>query len=231
MIPGDDPTVTLTGTGTGTGTETGGGVPTIVSLSVNAGTIGPGDTLEVSAIVTDPDGIDDLIGGQLVVGDGLTLGTFQTAAQEGAYGISLTFTDLLAVSGLQTSSTTDLVLTAEFFDQSGSSSSESVGVGLSCTDYGVLCDACINECHPVLAPCPGGFVCGYHSDPETLECEPAGAALEGEACIFSADCAQSICASQVCRRPCLADADCSDGLGCSLISGSNTGCGELGVCI
>jgi hypothetical protein len=49
------------------------------------------DRLAVSAVVTDPDGIDDLIGGTLTTTDGAsTFGAFATDASEGAYSISLT---------------------------------------------------------------------------------------------------------------------------------------------
>src|SRR5262245_32614596 len=72
--------------------------PRILSLSSNLQIMHPADTLIVTAVVTDPDGIDDVIGGQLRDASGATYGAFQTSAAEGAYGMSLTWAALNAVA-------------------------------------------------------------------------------------------------------------------------------------
>ena len=63
--------------------------PKILSLTSNITTFSPGQSLIISAIVTDPQGIDDLIGGKLEHPGGGTYGTFATSSQEGAYSLTL----------------------------------------------------------------------------------------------------------------------------------------------
>lgn len=54
-----------------------------------------GDTVRFTAVLTDPDGIDDLIGGALMTGDEQTqLGAFVTSGQEGSYSLVLSWDEL-----------------------------------------------------------------------------------------------------------------------------------------
>lgn len=77
--------------------------PTILSLKTNVLTVKDTDRLVVSAVVTDPDGIDDLIGGELTTADGTaTYGAFATDAGEGAYSIVLSWGDLNTAETIET---------------------------------------------------------------------------------------------------------------------------------
>ena len=90
------------------GSEPGG--PEIINLTTNVNSIGPGEILTVSVIVTDPDGIDDVIGGQLLTTDGSAVfGTFGTQAQEGAYSVSVTYEEVLNVHGSDLAHPTEVV--------------------------------------------------------------------------------------------------------------------------
>jgi hypothetical protein len=65
--------------------------PVILLLATNTDTLTQSDreSLTFSVVVTDPDGIDDIIGGTLEDPDGGTYGAFISSAEEGSYTISL----------------------------------------------------------------------------------------------------------------------------------------------
>ena len=77
----------------------------------------PGTKLIISAVVTDPDGIEDLIGGQLLAPSGQAYGSFASSSQEGAYSITLTWQDLNAVEKMIADPVGSRALIAKFFDQ------------------------------------------------------------------------------------------------------------------
>jgi hypothetical protein len=106
-----------------------------------------GGTLVFSAIVTDPDGVDDLIGGQLVSPLGGTYGSFATAAQEGAYSLTLDWNALNQVEVIEgPPSGISRRFIAQFFDQAGNSATQEVTIQIGCGN-GVdsLCqDGCLD---------------------------------------------------------------------------------------
>jgi len=123
--------------------------PNILSLNANAMTIDAGDTLVVTAVVTDPDGIDDLIGGNLLNAQtGGSYGAFATSAAEGSYTIQLTWEALGVVQPIDTPAAGGpLVLRAEFFDVAGTKAERTLTITLRCDGTGEegLCDGtCTN---------------------------------------------------------------------------------------
>lgn len=109
-----------------------GGSPRIISFNSNT-TMYSGGTLVFSAIVTDPDGVDDLIGGQLVSPLGGTYGSFATAAQEGAYSLSLDWNALNQVEAIEgPPSGISRRFIAQFFDQAGNSATQEITIQIGC---------------------------------------------------------------------------------------------------
>lgn len=108
--------------------------PRILDLSSNTTRVTPSTEFIVTAIVTDPDGIDDLIGGSLKAPSGATYGAFQTSAAEGSYQITISWSQINAVQAIvfDTSAQRDLV--AEFFDQSGNKVQRTLSITLACDD-------------------------------------------------------------------------------------------------
>jgi hypothetical protein len=109
--------------------------PVILSLSANTTTLRPGEVLVITAIVTDPDGIEDLIGGQLRGESGAAYGAFATAADEGAYELQLTW------SALDTAEPIDAepggsprVFEAVFYDVAGAQAVASLTISMRCHD-------------------------------------------------------------------------------------------------
>jgi hypothetical protein len=119
----------------------GAGCPTIVSLSINATVLGEFNSATVAAIVTDPDGVDDVIGGTLLdPQSGLVYGTF-AAQGGGAYEIDVTWGLLNTARPIDFSSSTSRTLRARFFDQAGNDVFGDVDVDLACDDGGAACNA------------------------------------------------------------------------------------------
>jgi hypothetical protein len=218
--------------------------PEIISLGTNVGTLGEGESFVVSAIVIDPDGVDDIIGGQLFTEDeSAAYGSFQTAAEEGAYMLVLTFEQILAVQdGLVEAPPVTRTFRAEFFDQSGNSATGSVDLDLTCAaNNALLCDGgCFpGECHPVSLPCPQGSNC-LRVTPEHYACEEVEGDLEGEPCSGNSCATGLTCVGPVggpfaCARRCVvADGQsaCMDGEACHVIAGLEDfdQCGVLGYC-
>lgn len=119
--------------------------PNIISFSTNTSTMTENDTIRFTAIVTSPMGIDTIIGGSLKSPQGQTYGAFQTAASEGAYELSLAWSDIntaQAIAPLDMGQAAERVFVAEFFDEAGNSSTQqtTVGVGCAAPTEGV-CDA------------------------------------------------------------------------------------------
>ncbi len=140
--------------------------PNILSLNANTTTLDAGATLIVTAVVTDPDGIDDLIGGQLEAATGGSYGAFSTSAAEGAYTIALTWNALNTVQAIDAPTAgTALDFKAIFYDVAGLRSERTLQITVRCsseearslcdgtcldlaTDYN-SCGACDNSCSDV----------------------------------------------------------------------------------
>lgn len=94
--------------------------------------------LKVSAVLTDPQGVADVIGGSLKSADGSVIGTFATGAEEGAYSATVTWTELAEAlpASTFTALNKDLVLTlaSEFYDQGGHVATRSLDVTATCAD-------------------------------------------------------------------------------------------------
>lgn len=112
--------------------------PTILSVSSNLTRMTDEDVLNIVAIVTDPDGIEDLIGGELIAEDGASYGAFATSAQEGAYEITLTWNDLDTVDTIEFDGEATRRFGVRFYDVAGHSVDREYVVDLYC-DEGAAC--------------------------------------------------------------------------------------------
>jgi len=112
--------------------------PNIISLNTSAPILDDRSNVVVSAIVTDPQGVEDLIGGELITPAGTVLGVFATAAQEGAYAMNINWITLKPTIEITAEETGELpiVLTAAFYDQAGHRSTKSVALTLACSVEG-----------------------------------------------------------------------------------------------
>ncbi len=108
--------------------------PTVLSLNSNVATLNPGDQVIISAVVTDPDGIDDLIGGSLVdPGTGRSYGSFATSAAEGSYAMTLSWDAIETVAAITTpAGGATRGFRAEFYDVAGAKATQVLNLTLRC---------------------------------------------------------------------------------------------------
>jgi hypothetical protein len=113
-----------------------GGSPIILSLSSNVATLIPTDQLVVTAIVTHPQGIAQIIGGQLSdVASGGTYGAFMVSTTSGSYSLTLTWSAIEQVADITTGKGgAPRVFRARFYDQAGHSTSQDLTIQLACGD-------------------------------------------------------------------------------------------------
>jgi hypothetical protein len=126
--------------------STSGNAPRFITFNTNVRRITEGQTVRFTAVVTDPDGIDDLIGGTLrdeVSAN--TYGSFTTSAAEGSYQLELTWDEIDRVRAINFTDELERVFEAEFFDVAGNRTTQTIAVTLFCDD-GPLAGACDGDC-------------------------------------------------------------------------------------
>jgi hypothetical protein len=140
--------------------------PRIITFNTNALEITDDENVVFTAVVTDPDGIDDVIGGTLIdPATGRSYGSFATAASEGAYSLTLTWADIQRVRPINFTTVDETrVFRASFFDVSGESATAEVELTLTCEGLGACDGVCTNittssNCGTCGTRCLTGGVC------------------------------------------------------------------------
>jgi hypothetical protein len=192
--------------GSGTCVATGPRGPTIITFNTNAADITQGESVVFSAVVTDPDGIDDLIGGNLLDSvSGRSYGAFATSAAEGAYSLTLRWDDMHRLSPINFSAAVGRTFRAEFFDTSGNRTTRDVTITLTCDGIGACnavctdlttrdnCGTCGNFCGVdgtcsagvCACPAPEDAVCGAFCEDldDSLNCGACGNNCGGLDCL------------------------------------------------
>lgn len=114
--------------------------PTFLSFGANVttwlvGTPNTTSTLKISAVLTDPQGVEDVVGGTLTSSDGATVATFATSSQEGAYEASLLWNELfVTLPAPALNEEMAIALTGRFFDQAGHAATKSLMLTARCAD-------------------------------------------------------------------------------------------------
>jgi hypothetical protein len=140
------------------GSSSSASAPKILSIGTNVKTLHEGDQLIVTAVVTDPDGIDDLIGGKLTSADGgATYGSFATDQAEGAYSLTLQWSAINQADSINTGAgmSESRPFRATFFDAEGNTTYHDVAVALQCSAASnAACDGhCTDMSTPSLDHC------------------------------------------------------------------------------
>ncbi len=146
-----------------------------------------GETVIISAVVTDPDGINDLIGGSLTDPTGhSTYGVFATSASEGAYSLTVSWSDFNHVSVIEFVNQEHRDAVMHFFDAEGHETKQTLSVTLHCDGAGG--SACGGECKDLQTDenncgrcntqCVGGCTVGACLP----RLEPAGAPSDNRSC-------------------------------------------------
>jgi hypothetical protein len=112
------------------------GAPRILSFGTSTTMLlSEEETLTITAVLTDPDGIEDLVGGSLLDADsGATYGAFATSAEEGAYEMSLDMQRIYEVARVESIWPTSETVRfrARFFDQAGNEVTAEASVSVLC---------------------------------------------------------------------------------------------------
>ena len=180
----------------------------------------------LSAIVTDPQGVDDVIGGTLESPTGALYASFATSASEGSYGANLDWNSIHQVDTIEFR--VDLERDCprrKFFDQAANATSRILTIRLECSDAEMsACDASCIDLQNSLDHC-GACQRGCSEDGSCTggECRCSS----DEACLTGTICRNEICVPG-CRNDmeCETNAFCDDGT-CQLGCRDDTTCSPI----
>ena len=171
----------------------------IVSLQTNVTKITAGESVLFTAVLTDPDGLDDIVGGTLSDQTGMIgFGPFVAAGQEGTFSISLSWDAMHQAEPIEFEAMDlERVFRAEFYDQAANKVNRDVNVTLTCAE-GSACDGVCTDlmtnaehCGSCDVFCEGGCQDGgcapkwgecINEDSAVDTCEAYCASL-GESCV------------------------------------------------
>ncbi len=159
--------------------------PTIVRFNTNVTSITEGFGVRFTAVVTDPDGFDNIAGGTLSDPvSGAFYGPFVTSAGEGTYSLDVTWDEIHRVRSIDFEGEETRTFVAELFDNDGNEVSASTGIRLFCPD--APSGACDGVCRSFdsLTDCGG---CG-------IACDAGGSCVDGACgCGFGLDACDGEC--------------------------------------
>lgn len=160
------------------------GAPVILSLSKNVTKITEGESVIFTAMVTDPDGLDDLVGGSLLsMDESIDYGPFVAAGQPGTYSLTLSWAQIHQADPISfEDSEPTRTFVARFFDQKGNKATVSTDVTLTCVGGSACAGACTDLATDGANCGSCGRACGGGADAcASGECAPAyGACVDNE---------------------------------------------------
>jgi hypothetical protein len=183
--------------GPGSSSSGGNAPPIILSISANTAVLTQNQTLILTVVATDPDGIDDLIGGVVRTPGGLSYGALATSGQEGSYSLAIPWSQLHTTEPIDAGEegigrTFEIVL----FDTAANQAEASLSVTLRCSldDWGL----CGGTCTDLDTDARNCGVCGFDCT------EPHGGTLLGGVC-------EDVEVEHYCRKTKFVSADASTG--------------------
>ena len=144
--------------------------PVFLSFGTNTKELTAGQTLVFSAVLTDPDGIDDLIGGKLQDETGtIDYGAFVTSGQEGSYALKVSWDEINQTRKISFETAQTRSFRAVFFDVKGNSVATTVDIRFHCDKVQGLSGACDGACLSLTSDYNCG-TCG-HRCPYAYHCD------------------------------------------------------------
>ena len=134
------------------------GAPVFLSLQTNASMLTAGESITFTAVLTDPDGVDDIVGGTLSDPTGMIgYGPFIAAGQPGTYSIMVSWDAMQQAEAIKFENA-DLMRSfrAEFFDQAANKVNKDVELTLTCAEG----SACGGVCTDLMATADHCGACG-----------------------------------------------------------------------
>ena len=150
--------------GTSGGAGTGGsnsGSPQIVSATTDISTLSTDNVVTITVVATDPDGLADLAGGNVVHPGGGTYGALEAGSTAGSFSLALVWTKVNSVSPINTEGTKAAPRTLEIqiFDREGNRATTTLTIMLHCS--AVFSTACAGNCSNINN---NDFDCGITCD-------------------------------------------------------------------
>jgi len=154
-----------------------------LSFNTNVSKITEGESLTFTALLTDPDGVDDIVGGSLVSeNEMIDYGPFIAAGQAGTYSLSLSWMQIQQAAPINfENSDLPLIFRARFFDQGGQKAVKEAAIGLFCEGG----SACNGSCTDLAVDGVNCGTCGHAC--VSMACEKGGCAPTWSACFAAAD--------------------------------------------
>ena len=159
--------------GTGSG-------PVILQLSTNSTMLAPDDQLVVTAVVTHPGGIAQVIGGSLADPGGGTYGAFQVSTTGGAWSLTIPWGGLQTVADITSPlGGESRAFAATFFDQGGHSTTKTLMIHLGCGADAATHSLCSGKCFDLQQDPNHCGTCG-------TTCSDGGGCEQGQCATLSA---------------------------------------------
>jgi hypothetical protein len=120
----------------------GAGGPAIITFGTNVTQLTVGESVRFVALVTDPKGLDQLVGGRLVDPTGtIQYGAFQATTQS-SYELDLSWSEINQAAPITFDAQELRTFRADFFDLSKQSATQSVQIRLQCNGIGACAGVC-----------------------------------------------------------------------------------------
>ncbi|HND32644.1 MAG TPA: hypothetical protein PLA94_21760 [Myxococcota bacterium] len=171
--------------------------PEILDFSANSARVTEGDRLVFTVMVTDPDGLDDVVGGSLESSGGASYGSFE-ATGNGSYELSLDWSELDTVQDVEFQDEEDRSFTARFYDSGGKEATAKATVTLYCDEGG----ACAGRCVDLRSDPDHCGVCGNSCAAFDAGNYSFSATCEAGSCLAPSDCVTDL--EQNCTTVCAA---------------------------
>jgi hypothetical protein len=212
--------------------------PRVLSFDTNVTSLTAGESVKFTAVVTDPQGIDDLIGGSLLDPvTGNAYGVFSTGAQEGAYSLTVTWAEMNQVRAIDFTTSEGRAFLGRFNDQAGHATTIQKVITLTCGGKPACAGACGQSrcdgscvdlqnddanCGGCNSACMAGGTCELGGcvcqTDEEVECPVVGCVDLGGDSAHCGTCSRSCPADNYCyggRCSCSDATDCAPGEVCS----------------
>lgn len=134
------------------------GGPQISELNANTNQLTEGESLRVTASVTDPDGAEDVVGGTLFDDTGAPIGEFLLVSH-GSFIITVTWEEIHAAHPIEFESEAQLNLIAVFTDAAAHRTAATLTMRLHCDGLGACQGICVNQMSDPLNCGRCGWVC------------------------------------------------------------------------
>ncbi|MDC0674207.1 hypothetical protein [Nannocystis radixulma] len=184
-----------------------------LSFGTNVATLTQDESVTFNAILTDPDGVADIVGGTLRSTDeSLEFGVFAAAGQPGAYSISLSWAQIHQTEPIEfAGGESPRGFRAVFFDQGGNKATDELTLDLVCAG-GAACDG---SCTDLAVDGLNCGSCGHACDGGEDACEAGACAPALSRCInfdegletctaacqsFGETCAENACGAGITTR-------------------------------